>query len=81
MRTQVSMLAIFLLAGGAMVMIAAPGALGGEGTREERCSLREGGNVGVGRGGSGMHGEAWWRGGRELILPERCLDVSLMPVW
>lgn len=63
-----------------MVMIAAPGALGGKGIREERCSSCGRRKIGVGRRGSGRHGRAWERVGRESI-PERSLDVSLMPVW
>ena len=64
MRTQLSMLAFFLPAGGAVVVIAAPRALIRYGTLAGLFSLRGRRNVRVGRRGSGMHGEAlvegWW---------------------
>ena len=57
MRTQLPMLALFLLAGGASK------ALIREGTLAELCSFRGRRNVRVGRGGSGKHGEALAFGG------------------
>lgn len=42
MRTKQSMLALFLLARGAMIGVSAPGASTGYGMLQERCPLRGG---------------------------------------
>ena len=85
MRTQLSMLAVFLLAGGAAVIITAPRALIRYGTLAELCSSRGRRNVGVGRRGSGRHGEGLALvEGWERFNSRRCSEVSLkslMPVW
>ena len=61
-RTQEPMFTFFLLAGGAVIGMTGLGALIGYGRLERRCSVR-GRREGRLGGGSGRHGEAWWRGG------------------
>lgn len=62
MRTQQSMFAFFLLAGGAVVRMAAPGALIGYGMLEKRASLGRRRKVRMGGRGLGGHGESSKKG-------------------